>query len=495
MATREFAFTVHPALGGLDISSDPSTLDPNFLTIADNIEYREGGQRKKRPGHRIYSTAMAVSSASTAAGSIMVSTGASVRALGDYWRYGNSLTAVQDYVAVTGASIFHSTDGAGTWTPISVTSSFGLDANRTTNIIRAGDKVVFADSTSPPIAYDGTALVAATSGSLWPVFTAGRYHLNRLFYYGLSTAPSLFNYTAANNIFDSTGADAGGFTVNVGDGDQIIGVSDPFYASLYVFKGPHFGSIFQLAGATASNFALTQVAVGAPLLNNKALVTTPTDVYWLSQNGVHSLQTTVKFGNVEQAFLSLPIQRLWRDRLIDRTKIGEAWGFWHPQRNMVGWCVTPQGDTTQHWILCYNYALSDPKPGGKKFWSIWKTNVTHAHPSGAVMIVGSADTTHAGDPNLFLGTMEGQVWDGDQDYADASLNDAGEAYTASVRTPVITRFKSEKGISPETMEKSFCGVVTYFNPKGSYSADVTATIDRRVQTATVPFQGAGDTLG
>mgnify|MGYP003575810495 FL=1 len=50
MASRYTAFTVHPALGGLDVSIDPSVLDPNFLTAATNIQYLEGAQRKKRVG-------------------------------------------------------------------------------------------------------------------------------------------------------------------------------------------------------------------------------------------------------------------------------------------------------------------------------------------------------------------------------------------------------------------------------------------------------------
>lgn len=494
MSSREVSFTVHPALGGLDISTDPTVLDAGFLTIADNIEYKEGGQRKKRPGFRVYSTSMTTNPNSTAAGSIMVSTGASVRAVADYWRYGATLTPIQEYVAVTGGSIFTSTGPSGTWKALTTTSSFGVDSNRTTNIVRAGDKVVCSDSVTPPIAYDGVSLVGPSTGAAWPIFTASKYHLNRLFYYGLSTAPSQISYTAANNIFDSTGVDTGSFTVNSGDGDQVLGLSQPFFASLYIFKGPQFGSVYQLSGSTPSTFAIAEVATGSPVLNNNAIVTTPTDVYWLSQYGVHSLQTTVKFGNVEEAFLSLPIQRLWRDRIIDRSKLPTAWGFWHPQRNIVGWCVFPNADASQRWILTYNYALSDPKPGGKKFWSIWKLSGVSC-PSGGILLVGPADVAHQSDPNLWLGTTQGVLLNGDQDASDTGLNDLGSAYTATIRTPVLTRFKTDRSISTETQEKTFSGIVTYFNPKGNYTATVSAVIDRRSQSSTINLQGAGDTLG
>lgn len=494
MSTRDTAFTVHPALGGLDISSDPTVLDPGFLVNADNIEYREGGQRKKRPGFRVYSTAV-TSTEVASTGSVMVSTSAPVRAIKDVWRYGASLTPTQAYVAVASASIFVSTDANGTWTPLTVSSSFGSATNRNTSITLAGDYAVISDGETAPIAWDGTAtssgLVSVPSTSTaWPVFTDSVYHLNRLWMHGISTAPSELKYTAANNIFDSTGGDTGSFTVNVGDGDRIMGVSRPFYGSLYIFKGPQKGSVYQLSGATAATFALAQVSHGAPLLNNRALVTTPSDIYWLSQYGVHSLQTTVKFGNVEQAFLSLPIQKLWRNRLIKRSKLGETWGFWHPQRNIVGWVVYLEGELMQRAVLAYNYALSDPKPGGKKFWSIWKLENGVSALCGDVMLVGPLDPNHTGDPHLWLGTDQGVVWEGDQEQA---LNDAGAAYTARITTPTLTKLKG-RSEAPETFEKGFVGVVTYFGPHGNVSANLSVTVDNRVQSTTVTLTGGGDTL-
>ena len=76
----------------------------------------------------------------------------------------------------------------------------------------------------------------------------------------------------------------------------------------------------------------------------------------------------------------------------------------------------------------------------------------------------------------------------------ANLDDAGSAYTARVRTPTITRFKTKAGDIPETQEKGFVGIVTYFNPKGNYNANLTVTIDRRNQAQTVSMQGGGATL-
>ena len=491
-------FTVHPALGGLDISSDATILDPNYLVIADNIEYLEGGQRKKRRGTLQYS---ASSSMAGTFANVMVTSSSNVRAIKDYWRYGASLTPVQEYVAVTGASIFRST-GDGSWTAVSATSSFGSNSNLSASITIAQDMAVISDGVVQPVAYDSstTTLRVPTTGSNWPKFSSCTYHLGRLFTAGLSTAPSDVRYFAADNMFDSTGSDTGTLPVERGDGDRVIGISRPFYGSVYVFKGPQQGSVHQISGQTPATFTRVQVAHGAPLLDPHGLVSTPTDIYWLSEYGIHSLQTTVKFGNVEQAFLSLPIQRLWRDGLINRGDLRNSQGFWNPTRNIVGWLVTPAGQSGQggrSWILVYNYALSDPKPGGKKFWSIWKLSGYGAvtcevmlNPSG---IASPFQPTHQGEPHLYLGADNGLLYQADWD----TLGDDLLPYAAIVQTPIITKWPAPGMTIPETQEKIVHGVVSYFNPAPNDAGVIlTALCDGRTQTDSFALSGTGgDVLG
>lgn len=416
-----------------------------------------------------------------------------MRGLADFWRYGTTLTPTQQLVSVAGKSIYYST-GSGSWTAATISSSFGSSSSTKTTVTLAGDYAVINDAqgTTPPVAWNQTALVQfGSTGVVLPIYTAASYHLNRLWTGGLSTAPSAVNATAANNIFDSTGTDTVGFTVAIGDGDQVMGLSQPFYGSLYIWKGPQFGSVYQLSGNTAATFELAEVAHGAPLLNPKALISTPTDIYWMSNYGIHSLQTTVKFGNVEQAFLSLPIQRMWRDRLITRSALANAWGGWAPDRNIVFWAVTPAGSTTAVWLLVYNYALSDPKPGGKKFWSKWI--FPYGLAAGATILVpGGFDPDAAGDPHMFFGGSDGQVYVGNQDRSDSDFNDAGSAYTFSIRTPIITRYPAPQTPTPETAEKQHVGVTTYFNPhtQGA-TAQLSVTVDSRQQIYTVDLTGGG----
>lgn len=492
-------FSLHPALGGLDISSDPSVLDPNFLTAANNCEFLEGGQRKKRGGTAVYSTNLPSSSgSSTGTNKFLPSTGnpQPVRALADFWTYGTTITPTQQIISVAGGSIFGST-GDGLWTPITtVASSFGSTGSTNTTITLAGGYAVVNDpaGTTLPVAVTssfGLKQFNSTGMASLPIYTGASYHLNRLWTGGLSTAPSAVNFTAANNIFDSTGTDTGSFTVAIGDGDQVMGLSQPFYGSIYIWKGPQFGSVWQISGNTPSAFALAEVAHGAPLLNPKALVSTPTDIYWMSNYGVHSLQTTVKFGNVEQAFLSLPIQALWRNRLIQRAALNQVWGGWAPDRNIVFWAVTPAGATVPTYLLVYNYALSDPKPGGKKFWSIW-IFPNGLSCGGTVLTPAAVDPTYAGDPHMWFGETDGQVYIANQDASDSQFNDAGAAYTYTIRTPVITRYPAPGAATPETVEKQHVSVTTYFNPHTpGATAALTVTVDRRQQVYTVNLSGGG----
>jgi hypothetical protein len=490
MTTRNAVLVVHQPddLGGLDTSQDPTVLPAGYLTVADNIEYLEARQRKKRLGTLIYNTS---SSAGGGTG-VLVSTAANVRALGDFWRYdGSSLTPTQHIINVTSASVFRST-GDGNFTALTASSSFGSNTSVITNITVAGGYAVISDGVSRPVYNDqSTALSVFTTGT--PTFEFSRYHLRRMFYSGISTDPSAVYFTAAGNVLDSTGGDTGSLPINEGDGDRVIGLSEPFLGnngsnSIYAFKGPNRGGVYEIGGNTSTAFTLSAKTFGAPALNHKSIITTDKDIFWMSQYGIHSLYTTVNYGNVEQGFISLPIQATFRE-VLKTGALSNVAGFWHPTRNLIGWLVTPNGGT-QNWVLVYNYALSDPAPGGKKFWSIWKWSGFNVVSVGIVKTPSVYN--NAGLPRPFYGGDDGRVYMGDQ----PTLNDMDGtvAYTATARTPTITRFNSNKGLAPETQEKVIDGVMTMFNAKGAYSANISITVDTRTQSTTISQSGGGDTL-
>jgi hypothetical protein len=250
MTTRNVILTVRPALGGLDISSDPTILDPNYLVTADNITYLEGGQRKKRPGLLAYQPSSSFAGSST---NRMVSTVANVRAISDSWDYSSGgLNPVQRLIAVTGNSLFRST-GDGLWTAITATSSFGNTGNRA-GIMLGQDHAVISAPSMQPVAYNlaATTIVSPTSGANWPLFENAVYHQTRMVMLGISTAASDIRLTAAGNIFDSTGVDSVTLPIDPGDGDRVMGASQTFFRNLYIFKGPQFGSVHEISGNTST---------------------------------------------------------------------------------------------------------------------------------------------------------------------------------------------------------------------------------------------------
>jgi hypothetical protein len=139
----------------------------------------------------------------------------------------------------------------------------------------------------------------------------------------------------------------------------------------------------------------------------------------------------------------------------------------------------------------YNYALSDPKPGGKKFWSIWV--FPNGLTCGATIIVPVGfNPTHSGDPHMWFGESDGQVYVANQDASDAQFNDAGAPYTFTIQTPVISRYPSPGQPTPETVEKLHRTVTTYYNPHTpGATASLTVTVDRRQQNYTVDLSGGG----
>jgi hypothetical protein len=408
-------------------------------------------------------------------------------------------------VAVTGASIYRST-GNGLWTVVSAASSFGVNTNLQTNIMLGQDHAVISDGVTQPIGYNlaATTLVVPTTGANWPVFESAVFHNSRMWMLGISTGPSDVRVTAAENIFDSTGVDTVRLPIDPGDGDRVIGASQPFFRNLYIFKGPQFGSVHEITGNTTTNYSKNRITSGAPAHSQQGIITTPTDIYWISHYGVHSLQTTIKYGDVEQGYLSLPIQNLWSKRLIDLEDIKNAKGFWNPQRNVIGWLITPDGATgagARYWMIAYNYALSDPAPGGRKFWSLWKISRSAGANFGVTATTlilnpaGGFQPTTVGEPHLYFGADNGMVYQGDYRYYD----DDGAAYPVMIQTPVITRFKTGAGTVPETQEKQYTGVVTYYRvPDSTVLSGMayTAIVDNKLagQGTIVGTQG-GAVLG
>lgn len=491
MPTKVQNLIALPSQHGLNSAIPRTFLAIDELSAAENIYYGQAAERKKRLGTAAYNASAIISSTTN------------VRAFADFWRHGTALAPTQTFVSVAGASIFQST-GGGAWSAITASSSFGLNASQTTNITIGEGYAVFSDGVSTPSKWDQTTyslLQAATSGPA-PIFTACVYHLNRLWAVGMPgqtistgstglsggvVGPSTLVLSAGGDITVWSGADVISFDVDKDDGDRIIGISKPFHKRVYLFKGPSLGSIHEIAGNTLSTLTKDKIFTGLPLQNHKGLVTTTNDIFWISKYGIHSLNATQKYGDTEMAFLSLPIQDVFQNDL-DLQQIENAVGYHDPYLGVVGWFVTPSGQTTNQWALVYHYLLSDPSPQGKKYWSVWKFTGLAGFSAGTA-VTPSGQAVGPGITRVYMGNSDGKVYAMSQ----PTQSDAGtNAYLARIRTGIIMNMG--QGLDP-LVEKQFFSITTFFDPVGTYTHDLNINVDNRAYSSTIVMAGVGDTLG
>lgn len=476
MASKVEALVALPSQAGLNSSAPPTYLGPDELTIADNVLYGLNAERMKRKGFARGNTSALVAAAN-------------VTAMADFWRFGTSLTPTQKQLACAGGSIFSSADGFATSTNI---GAFGNNGSLITNILTAQGFAVFSDGVNTPKKWDQTTLTALDGGSgTAPLFTAATYHLSRLFAIGIAATPSAFQVTAGGDITTWTGADTlGAPNLDQDDGDALLGISKPFHKRLYIFKGPNFGSIHEISGNTLSTLQHDRIFNGLPLQNHKGLITLPNDIFWLSNVGVHSLVTTQQYGDTTAAFLSKPIQDVFQTG-IDQTKLNRAVGFWNPLFGIIGWWYTPNQGVVNSQAMVYHYLISDPTPGGKKFWSIWKLGGGIQAYTAQVMVTPSTATVGPSRQRLYIGgTGDGFVYAGDQPTLTDD-NGTANAYTTRIKTGINLGLGNKNPLQ----ESQMYSATTFYNPVGSYNHTLNVIVDNRYVANSIVMSGSGDTLG
>jgi len=494
MASRELRSVYLPAVGGLNTSPDTVLLKPTDLVTAQNIEYGHLGSRFKRGGSTISHGPVTLGG----------STSATVSGVADFWRFGTSLTPTQRlvFVAVTDSAGAICTGGLGG--SVVVLKAPWSAGGRQTAITLAEGKAVFSDGVDTPQVYDQST-VATLSASM-PIFTASRYHLRRLWYYGVaggSTESSSVYYTAAGDIADATGSDTGSFIFDEDDGDAVQGVSAAWRERLFVFKGPHKGSVHYIGGTNPSDFTKgVMFQRAAPCVGHASVITTENDIYWMSRYGFHSLQATQKYGDTEVAYLSAPVQDQFKTINLD--KVAFAQGFHNPARNIVGWAVSSGTDGSLYnqntLVFVYHYLLG--------IWSIWTFDPAFRPASLAMVINPLVDPTAAsgGIPgpfqytlvqpsafqvaaqeatykNLVLcaGDYQGAIHVCDQDTKADISGDVGLPYPCTITTPPIHDLPGKDALT----EAEFTGVVSFVRPLAATTCSLAVAIDGRETTYSV----------
>jgi hypothetical protein len=301
---------------GLDLRSQPDTLDPSAAVDCLNVEFSEAGAVRQRSGYaRLNPTAL--TNQPDSLGVFYKVDGTKRLLVGN----GNRVDALD----TNGASVANIT------TPTASPHFFARYGSP------AGERIYMANGTDQVRRYDGTSFsnpagLAAVTGRHVAVW-GNRLVVARQ---GGTTAgvnPSSVRFSAAGDPEDFT------TTVYVdlhpGDGEEIMGMA-VFGEQLFVFKQSKFFVFFgvQTDASSAADPQWQAVEAGVGLVAPRAVCTSPQGVFFLGRDGVY--KTTgrapeVVSQNVEPLFTG-GTSAFFRSDSLNMGEIDNAAMTWHRER-------------------------------------------------------------------------------------------------------------------------------------------------------------------
>lgn len=421
--------------GGFQSDLPTQTRDLKYWLKAENILWEISGMAHKCGGaSKINSSA--------------VDSGADIVGMFDFWRAGTAGTFSQKFVIVTGTGKVLKEDMDGTYDDI--TGAASISANTVPVFCQARDLLtIFTSSNDTPLKWNQTGNVASLGGTP-PVGRGMVFHVNRGWIWGVNANPSRLYYSSSTDIEDWSGGDTGSIDIDPEDGDRIVGAVS-FKQVLIVFKGPNKGSIHQISGTSPTGtdgFARKVLVRGIPLQTHNSIVPVGDDVLFMSDRGIHSLTTTLQFGNFVQADLTRYLKNYWHHSL-NLTQLQKVWGVDYTEANCVLWSAPSSGSTDNDTVFGLSY-IKLQEEGWKPF--TW----TRGGLSAAIRI---SPTTKR--RQLVFGTTDG--FTAIQDTADRSIYGT-TAYVMRLQSPEIIIGQAdpsgrERGDIPVMLERFYLRAV------------------------------------
>ena len=344
-------FSQFPWIGGLNTSSDPSTVAPNELTRADNLVFGERGSRKKREGINNNWDDQAPGATP-------------VIGLIDYWT-GNT-GRVQNRIAVNNAGEIYSYSSAGVrssnlfggtaWGSSVTNASFEMINNWL---------IIAVDGTNNIMKkYTGSGSVADLGGTP-PEASICRLHQGRLFTNDKENVDRL-HYSPVSDPETWGGAgDSGAIDIGTGDGDPvgITAIFPTFKGDLFVAKRT---KLYRVSGSDPETWVVSLVSNGIGCVSHNSIVPADQDdIFFVSEKGVHTLASTDTYGDFESTFISAPIQEDFNDNWT-ASRRSYVKGVYYSPLNSVMFAVSNSdisGSTYNNCLYLYNIIL--------KSWYRW----------------------------------------------------------------------------------------------------------------------------
>ncbi len=423
----------------------PQVRELTFLDKAENIIYEVNGSARKVGG-----AAKINSSAITG--------GPSITGMYDFWTSGTGGTDTQKFVAVTSDGKVWKEDMDGTFDEI--TGAASISPNAIPVFAQMGDKLsIWFNTNDTPLKYTGTGNVTSLGGTP-PVGRGCLIHANRPWAWGMNANASRITYGTSTDIEDWT-TDDGSIDIDPDDGDRIIGCAS-YKETLFIFKGPNKGSIHTITGNTVATFSLKPLTKGIALQSHNSIIPVGDDVWFMSDQGIHSLSATQNFGNFAGAFLSRFLRGYFRSN-INRTNLSKVWGVNYAEKGCALWALTASGASTNNTALGISYVRAQEE-GLKPFTWTGRTCVSAAlriHPTTKLREV------------VFGGN------DGFARRQDTTARniDTSTAYSFRAKTPMLEIASTDsqgkpKGDQPVTLQSMY----VKSSPVGNY--DITVLLNR-----------------
>ena len=297
---KQLAFQPLTNLGvnGLNTQYNAATLDPSFLTSADNVMIRESGRISFRKGFK-----QKVVPAGTAIGSMVEHNDSGTNKI--FASHGTSIYTI-DFTSPnaafpsSGADVKHTVGSStGDW-----------------QFINFNERLHCFHSGIVPQRYDG----ALGSGSKWAAFnnstkpsglttfdpSCGMGFYGRMFVGGVTEEKAVMYYSALLDGDDYTGTGSGLLDLKkVWDNDEIVNIA-PFFGQLVIF-GKNNIAIYDTPD-DAPNMSLNEVISGVGLVNRDSVQAVGDDLVFLSATGIRSLNRTTEKDKVPLTDYSVNIK-------------------------------------------------------------------------------------------------------------------------------------------------------------------------------------------
>ena len=288
-------------LNGLNTQSNPASLDPSWLTKAENVVLRESGRISLRKGfkQKVAPSGVAIASIvehnDQGTKKIFASHGTSI--------YTVDFTSPASAFPSSGADVKHTVGSTtGDWQFINFNDRLtciheGVVPQRYDGALGSGSKwAVFDNATRPP---------TVSSGEFKPSCGAGFY--GRMWVGGVAEEKDVLHYSALLDADDYTTASGGGsFDLKkVWGKDDIIAIA-PFYGQLAIF-GRNNIAIYE-SPAIIGSMKLNEVIRGVGCVARDSVQHIGDDLVFLSSTGLRSLARTSEKDKVPMSDLSLNIK-------------------------------------------------------------------------------------------------------------------------------------------------------------------------------------------